>query len=243
MVGVSPPSCGPDGRRCIAARGKDRQHAGAVGSGSRASGLGAGLGPAPMRPRMGAVSRGRPNHSVTKAAPQDQDRDAVRLGRAGVGIIGGELIAWRADRSETCSCTSACNSQATFARRHRAHHSVRGAICGTGGTSPVDFDGDAWLGYTPIRLPDTLVVRDRLPPGAAAALINRNHSYTDLYLPIDARQERLLAAIDGERTIAEICREQGDRCLARAFFQQLWRWDQIVFDTSRVLTQFVSRTD
>jgi SAM-dependent methyltransferase len=97
----------------------------------------------------------------------------------------------------------------------------------------VDFDGEAWLSYTPIRLPDTLTVRERLPPGAAAVLINRNHTYTDLYLPIDARQERLLAAIDGERTIAEICREPGDRRLACAFFQQLWRWDQVVFNTSR----------
>jgi len=102
--------------------------------------------------------------------------------------------------------------------------------------SPVDFDGEAWTGYTPIRLPDTLAVRDRLPPGAAAVLINRNHTYTDLYLPIDARQERLLGAVDGERTIAQICGERGDRSLARAFFQQLWRWDQVVFDTSRALT-------
>ncbi len=98
----------------------------------------------------------------------------------------------------------------------------------------VDFAGDAWLGYRPIRLPDTLVVRERLPPGAAAVLINRNHTYTDLYLPIDARQERLLAAVDGARTIAEICGAAGDRNLARGFFQQLWRWDQVVFDTSRV---------
>jgi SAM-dependent methyltransferase len=99
----------------------------------------------------------------------------------------------------------------------------------------VDFDGEAWPGYTPIRLPETVTVRDRLPPGAAAVLINRSHTYTDLYLPIDARQERLLAAIDGERTIAEICHEPGDRGLARAFFQQLWRWDQVVFDASRLL--------
>jgi SAM-dependent methyltransferase len=96
----------------------------------------------------------------------------------------------------------------------------------------VDFEGEAWLGYTPIRLPDTLTLRDRLPPGATAVLINRNHTYTDLYLPIDARQELLLAGIDGERTIADICRERGDPSLARTFFQQLWRWDQIVFNTS-----------
>ena len=86
-------------------------------------------------------------------------------------------------------------------------------------------------------------MRERLPPGAVAVLINRNHTYTDLYLPIDVRQERLLAAIDGKRTIAEICGERGDRSLARAFFQQLWRWDQVVFDTSRVLTQRLTQTD
>jgi SAM-dependent methyltransferase len=95
-----------------------------------------------------------------------------------------------------------------------------------------DFDGDAWLDYRPIRVHDTLVVRDRLPPGASAVLINRNHMYTDLYLPIDARQERLLEGIDGERTIAQICREPDDRSVARPFFQQLWRWDQVVFNTS-----------
>jgi SAM-dependent methyltransferase len=107
----------------------------------------------------------------------------------------------------------------------------------------VNFDGETWLGYKPIRLPDTVTVRDRLPPGAVAVLINRNHTYTDLYLPIDARQERLLAAINGERTIAEICREPGDRNLARAFFQQLWWWDQVVFDTSRMLAHSATSTN
>jgi SAM-dependent methyltransferase len=99
-------------------------------------------------------------------------------------------------------------------------------------TASVDFDGDAWVRYIPVRLPDTIVVRDRLPPGATAVLINRNHTYTDLYLPIDDRQERLLENIDGKRTIAEICGQWGDRDLAREFFRQLWRWDQIVLDTS-----------
>jgi SAM-dependent methyltransferase len=97
--------------------------------------------------------------------------------------------------------------------------------------APVNFDGEAWLGYTPIRLPDTFAVKDRLPKGAAAVLINRNHTYTDLYLPIDTRQERLLAAIDGESTIEGICGAREDRNIARAFFRQLWLWDQIVFNT------------
>jgi SAM-dependent methyltransferase len=107
----------------------------------------------------------------------------------------------------------------------------------------VDFDGEAWLSYIPIRLPDTLTVRERLPPGAAAVLINRNHTYTDLYLSIDARQERLLAAIDGERTIAEICGERGYRDLACALFLQLWRWDQVVFNTSKALAQGFTQSD
>ena len=98
-----------------------------------------------------------------------------------------------------------------------------------------DFDGDAWLRYVPVRLPDTIAVRENLPPAAAAVLINRNHTYTDLYLPIDWRKEALLAAIDGKRTIGQIA---GDRCdlnAARDFFEELWRWDQIVFDASGVM--------
>ena len=98
-------------------------------------------------------------------------------------------------------------------------------------SASLDFDVDAWLRYVPVHLPDTIVVRDRLPPGATAVLINRNHTYTDLYLPIDDRQERLLEKIDGKHTIAEIC-GPSDRALARDFFRQLWRWDQIVLDTS-----------
>ena len=51
-------------------------------------------------------------------------------------------------------------------------------------------------------------------------------------IELDARRERILAAIDGKRTIADICRDANDRSVAREFFQQLWRWDQVVFDTS-----------
>lgn len=94
-----------------------------------------------------------------------------------------------------------------------------------------DFEGDAWLGYVPIRLPHTIVVRERVPAGMTAVLINRNHTHNDLYLPIGSQQERLLNRIDGQRTIAEICRDPGERSFARAFLLQLWQWDQVVFDT------------
>jgi SAM-dependent methyltransferase len=96
----------------------------------------------------------------------------------------------------------------------------------------LDFDGTDWLDYVPIRLPETIAVREQLPPGASAVLINRNHRYTDLYLPIDAEQEQWLDGIDAQRTIAHVIGERGDRAVARDFFEVLWRWDQIVLDTS-----------
>ncbi len=90
-----------------------------------------------------------------------------------------------------------------------------------------NFTGDAWLQYVPMRLPETVTVRDRLPEGAAAVLINRNHTYNDLYLPIDRAQEQLLTAIDNKKTIAQIIGD-GNKESARTFFEQLYRWDQIV---------------
>jgi hypothetical protein len=97
----------------------------------------------------------------------------------------------------------------------------------------IGFGGEGWRDYVPIRSPDTIVVREGLPAGAAAVLINRTHTYTDIYLPIDAQEERLLAGIDGTRTIALIAQAEGGLSVASDFFQKLWRYDQVVFDTSR----------
>jgi SAM-dependent methyltransferase len=102
-----------------------------------------------------------------------------------------------------------------------------------GGSQSVAFDGDAWRSYVPIRLPWTLCIRERLPAGAAAVLINRAHAYPDLALPINSAQARVLAAIDGKRTIEEISRtavgSDGTE-QARGFIERLWDYDQIVFD-------------
>lgn len=93
---------------------------------------------------------------------------------------------------------------------------------------PPAFDGDAWRGYVPIRLPDTIVVQKNLPAGAAAVLINRAHTCTDLYLPIDARQKSLFDGIDGVRTIEEIAGSDALQA-ARVLFEHLWQYDQVVF--------------
>jgi hypothetical protein len=104
-----------------------------------------------------------------------------------------------------------------------------------GESQPIAFDGDAWRGYIPLRMPWTLCVRDRVPPGSAAVLINRAHPYPDLALPIDAAQGRVFEAIDGNRSIDQILRGAagvgGDAQVCR-FLAQLWEYDQIVFDAT-----------
>lgn len=106
------------------------------------------------------------------------------------------------------------------------------------GTWRFGLDNDAWQDAVPIRIPNTTSVEERLPTGAAAVLINRAHSYSDLILPINASEKRLFEVIDGRHTIAAIAREAGlevpkHHDALRAFFERLFWHDQVVFDTSR----------
>jgi hypothetical protein len=106
------------------------------------------------------------------------------------------------------------------------------------GIPRLSFAGDSWLDYVPIRMSETICVQERLPPGAAGVLINQNHTYRDLILPIDSTEKRLFDAIDGSRTIGNIIQQtsltsqeksQIDR--ARSLFEHLWWYDQVVFQT------------
>jgi len=104
----------------------------------------------------------------------------------------------------------------------------------------VSFDCDAWRNYVPIRMPDTICIQERLPAGAAAVLINQSHTYTDLFMPIDSTEKRLFDAIDGNRCVGEIVestlsssQQKMQLEIARAFFERLWWYDQVVFDASR----------
>ncbi|HVP13059.1 MAG TPA: class I SAM-dependent methyltransferase, partial [Phycisphaerae bacterium] len=101
------------------------------------------------------------------------------------------------------------------------------------------FEGGEWLGYVPIRLPETACRRERLPAGAAAVLINQAHDYRELFLPIDTEQLRLYAAIDGTTAITGLLERvagpkeaSGRYERARRFYRQLWFYDQVVFDAS-----------
>jgi SAM-dependent methyltransferase len=97
---------------------------------------------------------------------------------------------------------------------------------------PITFEGDAWRSFVPVRLPWTLTIKDRAPAGVAAVLINPSHTYPDLALFIDVAQERLLAAIDGVRSVGEILQSAGgiEEEKGRQFFNRLWEHDLIVFD-------------
>ena len=81
-----------------------------------------------------------------------------------------------------------------------------------------------------------MCVRERLPAGSVAVLINRAHTFTDLICTIDAFEDRLLGAIDGKRTLAEILKfaavDGGGERRALGFFERLWQYDQVVFDAS-----------
>src|SRR5271169_6280184 len=132
-------------------------------------------------------------------------------------------------------------------RQHAAVELFRGTMVahsfiayrddGSDENQPITFAGDSWRHYIPIALPWTVCVRDRLPPGSVAVLINRSHTFTDLILAIDTIEDRLFGAIDGKRNLAEILQfaeQEGDgECRALNFFERLWQYDQVVFDASR----------
>ena len=106
-----------------------------------------------------------------------------------------------------------------------------------GGQQMVSFSGDAWPDYVPIRMSDTICVEERLPAGAAAVLINRTHTYTDLFMPIDSTEKQWVDAIDGSRAIVDIVNKtlpnpskKPPLIRARAFFERLWLYDQVVFE-------------
>jgi len=74
--------------------------------------------------------------------------------------------------------------------------------------------------------------------GTAAILINRTHTYRNLFLPISAVEKILFDLVDRNRSIGEMVERTPSRLtttnlyLAPTFFEQLWWLDQVVFDAS-----------
>jgi SAM-dependent methyltransferase len=106
-----------------------------------------------------------------------------------------------------------------------AHHRADGA--------KINFDDETCLRYVPVRLPWTTCISERLPPGAAGLLLNQTHLFKDLFLLVNEQEKQMFDVIDGRRSVSEIVESvAGSASLARKFFEKLWWYDQVVFDTS-----------
>ena len=98
----------------------------------------------------------------------------------------------------------------------------------------LNFDDERCLNYVPIRLPWTICVKEKLPPGTAGVLLNQTQLFPDLFIMVDELQKQIYDTIDGRRTIREIIDEvKGSGPGIRDLFQYLWLYDQVVFDTSK----------
>ncbi|MGA9276396.1 class I SAM-dependent methyltransferase, partial [Ilumatobacter sp.] len=90
----------------------------------------------------------------------------------------------------------------------------------------IDFDEpdvDRWI---PIVPPTVIAVEERLPPGAAAALLNRAHAFTDLVMFVDDAELETFRAIDGSRPIGDLGPD------ASRFVERLSNHDLVVVDAS-----------
>lgn len=96
----------------------------------------------------------------------------------------------------------------------------------------VSFDDESWQRYIPIRRPWTMCVQERLPKGAAGVLLNQSHPFHDLILVLDQQEKRMFDLIDGDRTIAQIVNQSGGGTSRPRFWERLWHYDQVVFDSS-----------
>ncbi|QDP96482.1 class I SAM-dependent methyltransferase [Microlunatus elymi] len=99
-----------------------------------------------------------------------------------------------------------------------------GATTDSGPQQP-DFADPAAGSWRPIRVPTAIAVTERLPPGAAGALLNRAHTETDLVSFVNAQELIMFRRIDGSRTVADL----GPQALG--FVERLFRHDLIVLDT------------
>ena len=92
--------------------------------------------------------------------------------------------------------------------------------------APLDFGDPASASWVPMRTSTAIAVEERLPPGAAAALLNRAHTDTDLVLFADRAELDVFRQIDAERPVSELGPD------ALAFVERLWRHDLVVIDAT-----------
>jgi SAM-dependent methyltransferase len=85
---------------------------------------------------------------------------------------------------------------------------------------------EAWRTYVPMIPPTVVVIEERLPPGLAAAVINRAHVDTDLVCFLSSDELAVFSAIDGRARLGEI---PGS---SLALLERLWLHDLVMIDAS-----------
>jgi SAM-dependent methyltransferase len=85
---------------------------------------------------------------------------------------------------------------------------------------------EAWRTYVPMIPPTVVVIEERLPPGLAAAVINRAHVDSDLVCFLSSDELAVFSAIDGRAPLGEI---PGS---SLALLERLWLHDLVMIDAS-----------
>lgn len=107
-----------------------------------------------------------------------------------------------------------------------ARHTVIAYPANEPAAEQLEFCAPEAARWRPIRAPTATVVTERLPRGAAAVLLNRAHSETDLVLFVTSKELRMFHQIDGEQDLASL------GPAAPAFVERLFRHDLVVIDAS-----------
>jgi hypothetical protein len=95
--------------------------------------------------------------------------------------------------------------------------------------APLDWGSDAWRSYVPLVPVSVVIVKERLPPGIAAAVINRAHSDRDLVCFLDTDELATFTAIDGGTPAADL------PGTTPGLIERLWLHDLVVIDASEAL--------
>jgi hypothetical protein len=88
------------------------------------------------------------------------------------------------------------------------------------------LDWEAWRTYVPMIPPTVVVVQERLPPGTAAAVINRAHVDTDLVSFLTVDDLAVFSSIDHRIPFGEI------PGASLALLEHLWLHDLVMIDAS-----------
>jgi SAM-dependent methyltransferase len=91
----------------------------------------------------------------------------------------------------------------------------------------LEWEGDSWRDYVALIPPTVVGVEDGVPPGIAAAVINRDHVDRDLVCFLGSDELSLFRAIDGETRLGDLAG------VSAGLTERLWMHDLVMIDASK----------